>query len=243
MCGRCFSGAIHILHHAAEEAAALEGTSQAALTEALQTPYAGAAATWLCLQQTCNRQPRGLFALEKKSVHVGHCITCSIKWHAYCTQEVCIPIQPSLPYVQDRRDAATYITIGQPEVDVNSVDEVQPPPAAAGGQQKVRFLACCALVLMLQWHGSALLAPTGEAVRWRAQQLRLGGSAPSKSREVIFRRRLLWEQERLAGFWEDGQVSRWARCFPLPFLPASIKGPWDAQCKPCLHLSKSCSTC
>ena len=101
----------------------------------------------------------------------------------------------------------TILAMGSPEV--SGVSE-QREPLLAGAQHRVRLMACCASLLVLQWQGSAWgnAGHSSEALRWQR----------ADSGHVVGSRHLLWEQGALGGFWTDGQLPQWARCNIIPPL-------------------------
>ncbi|CAL8467091.1 g6627 [Coccomyxa elongata] len=103
---------------------------------------------------------------------------------------------------QDGREAVTILAMGGPEA--SGVPE-QREPLLAGSQHRVRLMACCAFLLLLQWQGSAWgsAGHSSESLKWQR-----GGVG-----HVVGSRHLLWEQGALGGFWKDGQLPQWARDF------------------------------
>lgn len=89
------------------------------------------------------------------------------------------------------------LAVGEPEVGGSSAAVEQQEPLLPGQQQKVRLLACCTFMLLLQWQGSAWGVDRGQPLMWQHSG---GGS-----------RQLLWEQEPAGNFWRDGQLPDWAR--------------------------------
>ncbi|KAK9916580.1 hypothetical protein WJX75_004456 [Coccomyxa subellipsoidea] len=89
------------------------------------------------------------------------------------------------------------LAVGELEVGGSSAAVEQQEPLLPGQQQKVRLLACCTFMLLLQWQGSAWGVDRRQPLMWQHSD---GGS-----------RQLLWEQEPAGNFWRDGQLPDWAR--------------------------------